>query len=39
MIAAQALAEDLVLASSDYAFRRVPGLSLEDWTLPLPMRP
>ncbi len=35
MIAAQALAEELVLASSDYAFRRVPRLKLEDWTLPL----
>lgn len=39
MIAAQALAEDLVLASSDYAFRRVPRLKLEDWTLPLHGKP
>jgi len=34
LIAAQALAEDLVLVSNDRAFRQVPHLKLEDWTLP-----
>ncbi len=32
MIAAQALALDLVLVSSDAVFRRVRGLKIEDWT-------
>ncbi len=32
MIAAQALASDLVLVSSDTVFRRVKGLKIEDWT-------
>lgn len=32
MIAAQALAADLVLVSSDAVFRRVKGLKIEDWT-------
>jgi tRNA(fMet)-specific endonuclease VapC len=32
MIAAQALASDLVLASSDTVFRRVKGLKIEDWS-------
>ena len=31
MIAAQALALDLVLVSSDAVFRRVKGLKIEDW--------
>jgi tRNA(fMet)-specific endonuclease VapC len=34
LLAAQALAEDLVLVSNDQAFRQVPNLKLEDWTLP-----
>jgi tRNA(fMet)-specific endonuclease VapC len=32
MIAAQALAADLVLVSSDAVFRRVKGLKIEDWS-------
>lgn len=32
MIAAQALAKDLVLVSSDAVFRRVKGLKIEDWS-------
>jgi tRNA(fMet)-specific endonuclease VapC len=32
MIAAQALASDLVLVSSDAVFRRVKGLKIEDWS-------
>ena len=32
MIAAQALALDLVLVSSDAVFRRVKGLKIEDWS-------
>ncbi len=32
MIAAQALASDLVVVSSDAVFRRVKGLKIEDWT-------
>src|SRR5579863_9388151 len=32
MIAAQALALDLVLVSSDAVFRRVKGLEIEDWS-------
>ena len=35
MLAAQALAEDLVLVSNDRAFAQVPQLKLEDWTLPV----
>jgi tRNA(fMet)-specific endonuclease VapC len=31
MIAAQAFALDLILASSDAVFRRVKGLKIEDW--------
>jgi tRNA(fMet)-specific endonuclease VapC len=31
MIAAQALASDLILVSSDTVFRRVKGLKIEDW--------
>ena len=38
MIASHALAADLVLVSSDLAFRRVPHLRLEDWTKPFPMK-
>ncbi|HET7205287.1 MAG TPA: type II toxin-antitoxin system VapC family toxin [Terriglobales bacterium] len=33
MIAAQALAADVVLVSSDRVFQRVKGLKVEDWTL------
>jgi tRNA(fMet)-specific endonuclease VapC len=32
MIAAQALAADLVLVSNDAVFRRVKGLKIEDWS-------
>jgi len=32
-IAATAKAHDLVLVSADQAFRQVPGLRLEDWTV------
>jgi tRNA(fMet)-specific endonuclease VapC len=32
MIAAQALASDLILVSSDAVFRRVKGLKIEDWS-------
>ncbi len=32
MIAAQALASDIVLVSSDTVFRRVKGLKIEDWS-------
>jgi tRNA(fMet)-specific endonuclease VapC len=32
MIAAQSLASDLVLVSSDRVFRRVKGLKIEDWS-------
>jgi tRNA(fMet)-specific endonuclease VapC len=32
MIAAQALAEEVVLVSSDRVFRRVKGLRTEDWS-------
>jgi tRNA(fMet)-specific endonuclease VapC len=32
MIAAQALALDLVLVSNDAVFRRVKGLKIEDWS-------
>ena len=32
MIAAQALALDVVLITSDAVFRRVKGLKIEDWT-------
>jgi len=32
MIAAQALAEGLILVSNDRVFRRVKGLKVEDWT-------
>jgi tRNA(fMet)-specific endonuclease VapC len=32
MIAAQALATELVLVTNDRVFRRVKGLKLEDWT-------
>jgi tRNA(fMet)-specific endonuclease VapC len=32
MIAAQALASDVVLVSSDTVFRRVKGLKIEDWS-------
>ena len=32
MIAAQALAAGAVLVTSDYVFRRVKGLKVEDWT-------
>ena len=32
MIAAHALAHDIVLISNDTAFRQVKGLKLEDWT-------
>jgi tRNA(fMet)-specific endonuclease VapC len=35
MIAAQALAADCVLVTSDRAFRRVKHLEIEDWTKPL----
>ena len=31
MIAAQALATDLILVSNDQAFRRVKGLTVENW--------
>jgi tRNA(fMet)-specific endonuclease VapC len=34
MIAAQALAADMVLVTNDRVFRRVKGLSIEDWTKP-----
>jgi tRNA(fMet)-specific endonuclease VapC len=34
MIAAQALAVQAVLVTSDRVFRRVKGLQLEDWTKP-----
>jgi tRNA(fMet)-specific endonuclease VapC len=34
MIAAQALAEDLVLVTNDHAFSQVAHLRLEDWTRP-----
>jgi tRNA(fMet)-specific endonuclease VapC len=33
MIAAQALALDLVLVSGDAVFRRVKGLKVEDWSI------
>ncbi len=32
MIAAHAMAHDFTLVTNDAAFRRVPGLNLEDWT-------
>lgn len=32
MIAAHALAQDLIVVTNDQAFRRVDGLTLEDWT-------
>jgi tRNA(fMet)-specific endonuclease VapC len=32
MIAAQALASDVVLVSSDTVFKRVKGLKIEDWS-------
>lgn len=32
MIAAQALAENVILVTNDAAFRRIRGLKLEDWT-------
>ena len=32
MIAAQALAEGLVLVTNDHAFRRIRKLRIEDWT-------
>jgi tRNA(fMet)-specific endonuclease VapC len=32
MVAAQALASDVVLVSSDSVFRRVKGLKIEDWS-------
>jgi tRNA(fMet)-specific endonuclease VapC len=32
MIAAQALAEDAILVTSDAAFRRIDSLRTEDWT-------
>jgi tRNA(fMet)-specific endonuclease VapC len=31
LIASHALAEEAVLVTSDRAFSRVPGLSVEDW--------
>jgi len=34
IIAAHALAFDAILVTHDLAFRRVPHLKLEDWTLP-----
>jgi len=34
MIAAHALAEELILVSSDRVFRRVKGLRVEDWCKP-----
>jgi tRNA(fMet)-specific endonuclease VapC len=34
MIAAQALASDLVLVTHDQAFRRIKKLKIEDWTKP-----
>jgi len=36
-IAATALSEGLTLVSSDSGFRRVPGLSLEDWLATEPL--
>ena len=32
MIAAQALASEMVLVTNDKVFRRVKGLKLEDWS-------
>jgi tRNA(fMet)-specific endonuclease VapC len=32
MIAAQALASDLILVTHDQAFKRIRGLKIEDWT-------
>jgi predicted nucleic acid-binding protein len=34
MIAAQALASDLVLVTHDQAFKRLKKLKIEDWTKP-----
>jgi tRNA(fMet)-specific endonuclease VapC len=34
MIAAQALAENIVLVTNDAAFRRIKRLNIEDWTRP-----
>jgi tRNA(fMet)-specific endonuclease VapC len=34
MIAAQALAAELILVSNDHVFRRVKGLKVEDWSKP-----
>ncbi len=34
MIAAQALAAELILVSNDRVFRRVKGLKVEDWSRP-----
>jgi predicted nucleic acid-binding protein len=36
MIAAQAIADDLVLITNDQAFKRI---AVEDWTEPHPARP
>jgi predicted nucleic acid-binding protein len=34
MIAAQALAAGVILVSNDRVFRRVKGLTVEDWSRP-----
>jgi predicted nucleic acid-binding protein len=35
MIAAHAVAAEVVLVSHDHVFRRVKGLKVEDWSKPL----
>ena len=35
LIAAHALSENAVLVTNDQAFRRMAGLKIEDWTVPV----